>query len=864
MWLGPAGRPAPPSSRAPSASVTPIRHSVTSDPAGPEIPRHGPAADPRCPSGRGRPRARALRARRRPLLPPARPLVAVARAQAADPLGPGAGDQHQLHVTCRAAVRLPQRDARLRGVLDQPQARLRPRARPGGADPARRAARPVRGLPLGRSSVRRLRALLRRRAAGPNALVARRARAAEARGQADRRLSLRGGWAARQRDPQGRAVERLQRDPARRGGPGRGRRARTPRRVRPPRGRDPRLRRPGRGPAAPRRRLPLPAPDGGMATRRSAGGRGADGRALAQPSALQGHALPRRGGRGAEGRRAADRARARPGHADRRGTEDVRARGRDRRPIPDRRLRAVRDRGDVARQAGALLPERALRAAPPRVGRMPDREHEPGQLPRQPAAAGRRPGAAGRARSPRSSLRREAPLPAGRRVAAGRDLPRALGSMRILHVGNVANNGCLNAKFQRREEIEADAICDETHILSLPEWEDADLHGPFEPYPNPDELARAGNWRRPPWILGPADPAARRRFPGQFFLDGLARSYVEPLVRPSIAARVRKDYAPLEPVLGPLRPFDVNRGLLALQRFALLWPEPQRLFGGYDVVEAYATHPILAYLAGGAPFVAFEHGTMRELPFEDSWRGRLLSVAYRMAAKVVITNPDVIGSARRLGLENTIFIPHPVDETKYTPGASPLRAELGVADDERLLVSPSSQTWHLKGNDALLRGFAEYLRGGGRAVLVLTDWGPDVERSRALACELGLEERLRWLAPLPKLRLIEAYRAADLVLDQFVLGTFGAIAPEAMACGTAVVMAFDPGVHEWCFPEPPPVIPAREPGEIAAALTRLLGDDKEREHLGTASRRWVEEQHGWQLVTDRHRAVYEGALGARQ
>ena len=437
--------------------------------------------------------------------------------------------------------------------------------------------------------------------------------------------------------------------------------------------------------------------------------------------------------------------------------------------------------------------------------------------------------------------------------------------MKVLHIGNVANNGYLNAKFQRRAGIEADAICDELHILSLPEWEDADLHGTFEPYPNLAELARAGNWQRPPWILEPSDPAARRRVPGQLFLGSMLRSYVGPLVRPAAPRRARADYAPLEPVLGPLRPLDVNHGLLALERFSLLWPDLRRLLARYDVVEAYATHPILTYLArSGVPFVAFEHGTLRELPFEDTWRGRLLALAYRKAAKVVITNADVIGSAHRLGLENTVFIPHPVDETKYTPGPSPFRAELGLAEGDRLLLSPSSQTWQLKGNDALLRGFAEYLRSGDGAVLVLTDWGPDVDRSRALARELGIEDRLRWLAPLPKLRLIEAYRAADVVLDQFVLGTFGAIAPEAMACGCPVVMAFDPAIHEWCFPQLPPVVAAREPGEIAAALTRLLGDDVERARVGAAGRRWVEEHHGWQLVTDRHRAVYDEALAGAE
>jgi glycosyltransferase involved in cell wall biosynthesis len=433
--------------------------------------------------------------------------------------------------------------------------------------------------------------------------------------------------------------------------------------------------------------------------------------------------------------------------------------------------------------------------------------------------------------------------------------------MRVLHIGNVANNGYLNAKFQRRDGIEADAICDERHILSLPEWEDADLHGTFDPYPDLAELRRAGRWERPPWVLEEDDPAARSRFRGHLFLSGIANAYAVPAVRPRLLRRVRADYAPLEAELGPLRPLDISRGLLALERFSLLWPNLARRLSRYDLAQLYATHSILAYLADpDRPYVAFEHGTLRDIPFEDSWRGRLLALSYRQAAKVVITNADVLSSARRLGLDNYVFIPHPVDETKYTPGESAFRAGLGLGD-EHLLLSPSSQTWHIKGNDALLRGFAEHVRRGHDAVLVLTDWGPDVERSRALAGELGVAERLRWLPPLPKLRLIEAYRAADVVLDQFVLGTFGAIAPEAMACCCPVVMAIDPGLHEWCFKELPPVVPASEAGEIAVSLGRLA-DPAERARVGTASRSWVEREHGWRLVLDRHRAIYDEVLAA--
>ncbi|MBD0329633.1 MAG: glycosyltransferase [Thermoleophilia bacterium] len=429
--------------------------------------------------------------------------------------------------------------------------------------------------------------------------------------------------------------------------------------------------------------------------------------------------------------------------------------------------------------------------------------------------------------------------------------------MRVLHVGNVANNGYLNAKLQRRVGIEADAICDERHILSLPEWEDADLRGSFEPYPDAGAIGRAAGWERPAWVLEEDDPVRRRRFRGQHFLEGLLRAHVGPLLRPRARSRLRREYGPLRRALpGDLRYRDLGRGLLDLHRFSLHWPDPPALFARYDVVQAYATHPILAYLAGARPYVAFEHGTLRELPFEDTYRGRLLSLAYRAAAKVVITNPDVRAAAERLALTDYVFIPHPVDETKYAPGPTPFRAEHGLGQ-ELLLLSPSSQTWSIKANDVLLRGFASFLAGEAPATLVLTEWGPDVERSRGLAGKLGVAEHVRWLPPLPKPRLIEAYRAADVVLDQFLLGTFGAVAPEAMACARPVVMAFEPELHRWCFPELPPIVAAREPGEVADALARLAASRDERGRVGGDSRRWIERHHGWRLVVDRQRAVYE-------
>ena len=435
--------------------------------------------------------------------------------------------------------------------------------------------------------------------------------------------------------------------------------------------------------------------------------------------------------------------------------------------------------------------------------------------------------------------------------------------MRVLHVGNIANNAYVNSKLLRRVGVEADALCDEWHIFAQPEWEDADLDGVFEPEEQLAAHAGPVGWMRPDWVLGlrfwdpdfSDEPWLEERLAVLRDLPRLARR----------RRRLRSAYAPLRPVLGrDLRLLDLAHGSMWRRRLDRRVGSLRALFASYDVVQLYGLHPAL--LPPGLPrmpYVAFEHGTMREYPFEDLWRGRLLALGYRLSSKVIITNPDVVEQARRLGLEEDeyAFVPHPIDETKYCPGPSELRGAVEREGFDFILLCPSRHDWHVKGVDRLLRAFGEFVRSRRpKALLLLFDWGQEVGRSRSVARELGIDGNVRWLAPLPKLRLIDAYRAADVVLDQFLIGTFGAVAPEAMACSRPVVMAYDEQVNRWAFPEPPPVVDARSSEQIYKALRRLAEDAEERERLGRVGREWVQRHHGWRIVVDRQVAIYEEIL----
>ncbi len=53
-------------------------------------------------------------------------------------------------------------------------------------------------------------------------------------------------------------------------------------------------------------------------------------------------------------------------------------------------------------------------------------------------------------------------------------------ALRVLHVGNIADNAYINAKFLRSVGVDAHVLCcDYYHIMATPEWEDVELRPQF-------------------------------------------------------------------------------------------------------------------------------------------------------------------------------------------------------------------------------------------------------------------------------------------------------------------------------------------------------------------------------------------------
>src|SRR4029077_5692409 len=81
----------------------------------------------------------------------------------------------------------------------------------------------------------------------------------------------------------------------------------------------------------------------------------------------------------------------------------------------------------------------------------------------------------------------------------------------------------------------------------------------------------------------------------------------------------------------------------------------RKLFRHYDIVQAYAVDPLIPLLAR-RDYFAFEHGTLREIPFWKTWVGRTTALSYRRARHVFVTNFGCLDNARLLAGERVSLI----------------------------------------------------------------------------------------------------------------------------------------------------------------------------------------------------------------
>jgi len=188
------------------------------------------------------------------------------------------------------------------------------------------------------------------------------------------------------------------------------------------------------------------------------------------------------------------------------------------------------------------------------------------------------------------------------------------------------------------------------------------------------------------------------------------------------------------------------------------------------------------------------------------------------------------------------------------------RANLGVPEGVPLLLSAGALVGH-KDHDTLLRALPAVLEAFPEARLRIAGEGALRPALEETIVALGLADRVALLGhrdDVPGL-----VRAADLYVSSSWSEGLGTSVLEALCCGTPVAATVAGGVPEMVIDgETGRLVPARDPGALAAAVVAALQDPDGARTMAERGRRHVEEHFVVDRMVEGNLAVYRELLGA--
>jgi glycosyltransferase involved in cell wall biosynthesis len=173
------------------------------------------------------------------------------------------------------------------------------------------------------------------------------------------------------------------------------------------------------------------------------------------------------------------------------------------------------------------------------------------------------------------------------------------------------------------------------------------------------------------------------------------------------------------------------------------------------------------------------------------------------------------------------------------PNPSPRPGELPPRDELKRRLGVNGATVAFAGRLTAQKSLHVAVEAVARAegvALVVAGEGPDREPLERLARELGIAERVRFLGPQPRERVLELFRAADAAILSSSWENFPHTVVEALTVGTPVLATRAGGVDEVVAHERNGLLVEQGDAEaLGAAIRRFFDDAELRRRLRAAA-----------------------------
>lgn len=262
---------------------------------------------------------------------------------------------------------------------------------------------------------------------------------------------------------------------------------------------------------------------------------------------------------------------------------------------------------------------------------------------------------------------------------------------------------------------------------------------------------------------------------------------------------------------------------------------------------------------------AVDHGTSREWGVRYRLTRALESYAIKRANAVTTIceglRTDIL--ARGTPAEKVTVIPNAVNVEDFSVGAAAdadLAQSLGLKG--KVLLGFIGSFYAYEGLDILLQALPTILSQNPDIRVLLVGGGPKDKELKALALQLGIQDKVIFTGRVPHDQVQRYYNLIDvLVYPRLRMRLTDLVTPlkplEAMAQGRLLV-ASDVGGHRELIEDGKTGIlfEAGNPDALATQVVNLLASPDRWSALRTAARRFVETERNWTASVARYQPVY--------
>jgi L-malate glycosyltransferase len=276
-----------------------------------------------------------------------------------------------------------------------------------------------------------------------------------------------------------------------------------------------------------------------------------------------------------------------------------------------------------------------------------------------------------------------------------------------------------------------------------------------------------------------------------------------------------------------------------------------------DIFHAHflSSYGLIGALVNFHPYYVSVWGTdIFEFPKKNLLNRKLIEFTLNKADRICSTSHVMGKEINKYTNKDISITPFGVDLNNFKPLEKEDKSDIQIG-----IVKALSDKY---GIGTLIKAFKMVHEEHPLTELVIVGGGPQLDDYKKLSHELNIAEKVKFIGRIPNTDVPKLINQMDIFTvpsrDQ---ESFGVAAVEAMACGVPVVVTNVGGLPEVVMEgETGFIVPKEDPKRLAAAITRLIVDKKERLKMGHKGVEHVRKEYDWYENASRMEKLYQQTL----